>query len=297
MFTPSSAGERRDLGDHARAVGHRDRAAPPGPRRPAMPDGQVAARGPGPLEQLEQRRRGRPPATSARARVQRVEVRVERGEHRVAVGGAGCRARSPGWPAAMRVMSRNPPAARRSSVRCSSSCVGRDVHQRGRRELRHVAHDRDERVVMLGRRPRRPRRRARATSARTAVNASASVRGGRREHPGRADEQVGVGAVEPSCSEPAIGWPPTKRAAASGRAASTAATTGAFTEPTSVTTARAGVERVRPRRRRPGRPAPRRRRGRRRATASSSDRGDLADRAELLGPRERGRVAVEADDS
>ena len=31
-----------------------------------------------------------------------------------------CRARCPGWPAAMRVMSRNPPAARRSSARCSS---------------------------------------------------------------------------------------------------------------------------------------------------------------------------------
>ena len=40
----------------------------------------------------------------------------------------------------------------------------------------------------------------------------------------------------PSCSDPAIGWPPTNRAAASGRAASTAATTGPFTEPTSVTT-------------------------------------------------------------
>src|SRR5262249_47658036 len=39
----------------------------------------------------------------------------------------------------------------------------------------------------------------------------------------------------PSCSEPAIGCPPTKRAARSGRAASTAVTTGYFTDPTSVT--------------------------------------------------------------
>ncbi len=29
----------------------------------------------------------------------------------------------PGWPAAMRVMSRNPPAARRSTARCSSDAL------------------------------------------------------------------------------------------------------------------------------------------------------------------------------
>ena len=57
----------------------------------------------------------------------------------------------PGWPAAMRVMSRNPPAASRSIVRCSSSwSVATSISVR-RRELRHVTHERDELVVVLGR--------------------------------------------------------------------------------------------------------------------------------------------------
>ena len=138
--------------------------------------------------------------------------------------------------------SRRPRGA--AATACSSLAAVGHVHERRRRELRHVAHDRDQRVVLLGRRPPPPRRRGRAPTTRTV--------GVRR--------RVGVGASgvstqvaptnrsasapsRPSCSEPAIGWPPTKRGRARAGRASTAATTGAFTEPTSVTSARAGVER------------------------------------------------------
>ena len=69
------------------------------------------------------------------------------------------------------------------------------VHQRRRGQLRHVAHDRDQRVVQLGR--HRDRLGAEpATHARTSANTCGSVRVGRREHPGGADEQVGAGPGE-----------------------------------------------------------------------------------------------------
>ena len=136
----------------------------------------------------------------------------------------------PGCPAAMRVMSRNPPAARRSSARCSS--------------LRSSASRMSVAAVRWG------------TWDTTAT--SASWRSGGRattSAPERADDLAdrGVSALAsvpsvgvsthvapsnssaaapstPSCSEPAIGWPPTKRGSA------TASTIGAFTLPTSVTT-------------------------------------------------------------
>ena len=102
----------------------------------------------------------------------------------------------------------------------------------------------------------------------------------------------------PSCSEPAIGWPPTKRAAASGRARFDLGDDRALHRADVGDERRAGVERLRP-------PASATRpdrhrdddevgaaRPRRRASARPS-----LDRAELLGARRaRARVAVEADD-
>ena len=121
----------------------------------------------------------------------------------------------------MRVMSRKPPAASRSSVRCSSPSPVGDVHQRRRRELRHVAHERDERVVVLGR-----DRDASAPSVRTSPRTARGTPRGRcrpvgvSTHVAPTNRSASAPST-PSCSEPAIGWPPTKRADASGRAAST----------------------------------------------------------------------------
>ena len=120
MLTPKRAGERRDLGDHALAVGHRDAQLEQRGRRPGCPTGRL-------------RRATRAPAPAARAG--RVAVaggddgahpgRARRGSASSAPTIASRLARQmsgqiAGWLAAMRVMSRNPPAASRSSTACSS---------------------------------------------------------------------------------------------------------------------------------------------------------------------------------
>ena len=101
----------------------------------------------------------------------------------------------PGWPAAMRVMSRKPPAARRSRARVLLGPLVGQAHQRGRGEVGHVGHHGHQRVVALGRqrhhlgaerRHHRPHRR---------VGRGVGV-GRRRQHPHGALEQVGVGAVD-----------------------------------------------------------------------------------------------------
>ena len=56
-----------------------------------------------------------------------------------------------GWPLATRVMSRNPPAARRSSAACSSARSAARPIRRRRGEVRHVADHGDHLVVALGR--------------------------------------------------------------------------------------------------------------------------------------------------
>ena len=96
----------------------------------------------------------------------------------------------------MRVMSRKPPAARRSRARVLLGPLVGQAHQRGRGEVRHVRHHGDQRVVALGREgdhlgaERRHDRRARARRPASSVLAVG------REHPHRALEQVGVGAVD-----------------------------------------------------------------------------------------------------
>ena len=176
----------------------------------------------------------------------------------------------PGCPAAIRVMSRKPPAASCSRAPCSSPRSAASVHEGGRRQVGHVGHH--------GHQARRARPGSRATtsapsSARTARDPGVGVGvGGRRrgQHPGGPDEQLGGGALDARpAREPAMGWPPTKR----GR--STAATSGPLTLPTSVTTASGfqpvGRQDVRDDRRRPrgpGWPPPPGRRSRSSPSAS-----------------------------
>ena len=138
----------------------------------------------------------------------------------------------------MRVMSRNPPAARRSSTACSSlPCVwprpSASTPRAAARGSRPRPARRGARAPprRLGAEPARPT--PRTVGERLRVGAA-----GRREHPGRADEQVGARRRRgPPAPSPPSGGRRRTAPRASGRAASTAATTGAFTEPTSVTSA------------------------------------------------------------
>ena len=74
------------------------------------------------------------------------------------------------------------------------SLVG-EVHQRRRGEVRHVRHHRDERVVALGRQ-RDDVGAERGHDGSDGRERGVVGRGRRREHPHRAFEQVGVGAVD-----------------------------------------------------------------------------------------------------
>ena len=255
MLTPSRAAERRDLGQHARPVGHRDaqldqRAVDRGDAGGRLRRATAPARGPGASRSRVARDYERAHAVERRAGSRRARRRSRRGSRR------RCRARcrdgrrrSGSCPG-----TRRPRAAGGSRAR-SPRRVG-DVHQRRRGELR-----------ARGSRPRPARRAARAsTSIDLGAEPADDAAHGGEARAGRC-ARVGVSTQvapanrsasapsRPSCSEPAIGWPPTKPAASSGRAGSTSATTGAFTEPTSVTTAAPGVERLDDQPRRPRRPA------------------------------------------
>ncbi len=56
----------------------------------------------------------------------------------------------PGWPEAMRVMSRKPPAARRSRARCSVARSSARRISAAAVEVGHVGHHRHQRVVVVG---------------------------------------------------------------------------------------------------------------------------------------------------
>ena len=117
-----------------------------------------------------------------------------------------------GWPAATRVMSRKPPAARRSRAASLSASSAASFIIAPATRCGHVAHHRDEAVVVL----RGERERGRAEVASRPRRASRSARGvvarRRGEHPGRARRRGRARAPRsPDCSEPAIGWPPTYR--------------------------------------------------------------------------------------
>ena len=101
-----------------------------------------------------------------------------------------------GWPDAMRVMSRKPPAARRSRAACSSARSSASVISVAAVRWGTWRHDGDEAVVAVGREGHHLGAEADDTTDATVANTLSSVLGRRGEHPHRALEQVGVGAVE-----------------------------------------------------------------------------------------------------
>ena len=135
----------------------------------------------------------------------------------------------PGCPAAIRVMSRKPPAARRSRARCSSA-------RSSARRMRVAAARCGTWDTSATRASWRSGARA-TTSApmvtmaeRTVAKVSSTVAVVGVSTQVAPSKRSALAAAMPSCSEPAIGWPPRKPGW------STAATTDALTLPTSVTT-------------------------------------------------------------
>ena len=111
----------------------------------------------------------------------------------------------------MRVMSRKPPAARRSSAACSSARSLASAHQRRRGEVRHVADDGDDLVVAVGRQGHHLGAEL-GDHAATRPKVRPSVCGGGCRAPTRRRRTSTPSAPSsPSSSLPAIGWPPTKR--------------------------------------------------------------------------------------
>ena len=180
-----------------------------------------------------------------------------------------------GWLDAIRVMSRKPPAANRSRTACSSlpwfaTFMRVDAASCGTWLTIATSASCSAGGTAIASAPKP------LTHERTAAKTSGSVRPVGVRTQVAPTNRSALAPASPSCSEPAIGWPPTKRATAVGRAASTACTTGDLTDPTSVTrgapassaaittsaTAPTGTAtrvrsaRARPRRRRRRRPRP-----------------------------------------
>ena len=267
------AGQRGDLGEHPGAVGHGDPdlAEVADPREARREVGACAAR------LLEHRQQ--PVTVGVRHDAAHLGERREQAVEHVDDGGAvlgadvrpdaGVAGRDAGHvaeaagrqPQQGAVLRRQRSSASRISeaaVRCGH--VGDDRHQRVvvvRRQRDHVGPQTGDRPTAAGRRR------------------VSSVVAGRGQHPHGAREEVGSAPSIPSCSEPAIGWPPTKRGS------STASTIDALTLPTSVTI-----------------PGPARQRGARRVRDGPHRRGqegdlgrrivaDRVERAQLERPRRR----------
>ena len=112
----------------------------------------------------------------------------------------------PGWPAATRVMSRKPPAARRSSApSCSAPRAGR-VHEGGRHEVGHVRHHGHEPVVIRRREHEHVGPQAHHDALQPVERLQVGGRG-RRQDPDRSLEEVGVGPVQPDLLGPGHGVP------------------------------------------------------------------------------------------
>ena len=192
MLTPSSVGSRGDLGQHTGPVGHRH-AQLHELGVDGRPDGEVA-RAPRALVRADRagrhgRRRRRAPRTSCSAR----EVVVEAGDDRVAVGDADVgpdRGVTGGDAGHVSEPTGGEPQQRRVLLVPARG----DIHQRGCRELRNVAHDGDERIVVIGAHREHLGPEAGREVAHGPIGGGVGARS-RREHPGGALEHVGVGAV------------------------------------------------------------------------------------------------------
>ena len=288
------ARERRHLGEHAGPVGHRHAQLDELRRhRDRPPGGSAAPRGPGRAARASASRS--PAATMSRAccsparyassapsTASRFDVRMS--------------SQIVGWLAAIRVMSRKPPAASRSSARCSRLVRRGDVHQRRRRELRHVAHERDEHVVIVGRhRDDLGLQIAQQTAAARCTRLPRSSVVGVSTHAAPTNRSARAPSM-PSCSEPAIGWPPTKRAARPAAPARDLGDDRALHRTDVGDERHARVEQRRPPRPRSRRPAPRRTRRRRRAPRAARSRRPTPTAPSSCARASRSRVAVEADD-
>ena len=134
-----------------------------------------------------------------------------------------------GCPAATLVMSLNPPAASRSTAKCSSDRaaaipISADAVRWGTCDTRATSASCRSGARVTTSAPREvttDRMRAKAPSSVSPEGVSTQL---------ASTNIAGSAPSTPSCSEPAIGWPPTNRGSP------TASTTGAFTPPTSVTT-------------------------------------------------------------
>ena len=212
MLTFARSRRGRDLGEDAGAVRDRRRAgrrarrrrsARPGRlRRAALRRAKLAAR------IVAVARSRSPPRRSARRAASAASA--ARIASRLSTQTSGQIA---GSPAATRVMSRKPPAASWSRTASLSASARRLVHQRPGDEVRHVAHQRDQAVVVLGADARRtlaPRSRSIAVQRRVASRASSPASGVRTQvHPAKRSARAPAQAA--TAREPAMGWPPTKR--------------------------------------------------------------------------------------
>ena len=114
----------------------------------------------------------------------------------------------PGWPAAMRVMSRKPPAARRSRPRCSAARSSASPMR-----LAAVRWGTWETTATMeswrsgGRETTSAPKPA--TTERTAAKASSSVPATGVSTQVRPSNRSERAPATPSCSLPAMGWPPT----------------------------------------------------------------------------------------
>ncbi len=224
---PEVARQGGDLGQHAGAVGD---------RHPQLGQalGRTARRGSERRAVAACSSSASSPALSAAATRSRMPNRSASNVSRAATMAGAFSAQTsgqiPGWPAAMRVMSRKPPAASRSSAPCSSAA--RSARFMSVAAVKWGTWDTIATSVSCccGDRARisAPRlvttawRRAYASGSVLVVGVSTHVAPTKRS---------GSAPSMPTCSDPAMGWPPTKRGSDS------CAASGAFTPDTSVTTA------------------------------------------------------------
>ena len=229
-------GERRDLGDHTRAVRYRYAQLDESRWRRDAPTGRLRRARAGRASSSESASRS-PAATSSRARHRVLRDRHRGLSARRRGSTSGCRARSSaGWRRCTSCReSRRPRAAtaRGAPPRASvATSINVDEASCGTWLTSATKH------VVIGGRHRRPPRRARRAGANAATRARGLVGcGSRREHPRGADEEVGTRRLDAILFRTGHRMPAEDAAASAGRSRSIAATSGPFTDPTSVTSA------------------------------------------------------------